>query len=40
MKTFFPSEIAVATNNGVLEYELKYAGKVKNKVVRGKIDEE
>ncbi|GAB6109458.1 helix-turn-helix domain-containing protein [Fusibacter bizertensis] len=32
-------EIAVAINNGVLAYELKYAVKVKNKVLRVKIDE-
>ncbi|MEA4825282.1 MAG: helix-turn-helix transcriptional regulator [Clostridium sp.] len=33
-------EIAEAINNGVLVYELKYAVKVKNKMLRVKIDEE
>lgn len=33
-------EIAKAINNGVPAYELKYAVKVKNKMLRVKIDEE
>jgi transcriptional regulator with XRE-family HTH domain len=33
-------EIAEAINNGVPAYELKYAVKVKNKMLRVKIDEE
>ncbi|MBD7912467.1 helix-turn-helix domain-containing protein [Clostridium cibarium] len=33
-------EIAEAINNGVQAYELKYAVKVKNKMLRVKIDEE
>lgn len=33
-------EIAEAINNGVPAYELKYAVKVKNKILRVKIDEE
>ena len=33
-------EIAEAINNGVPAYELKYAVKVKNKMLRIKIDEE
>lgn len=33
-------EIAVAINNGIPVYELKYAVKVKNKLLRVKIDAE
>lgn len=33
-------KIAEAINNGIPAYELKYAVKVKNKMLRVKIDEE